>query len=138
MSTLAYETRIEELLDSSGNNVVIQEGESMNLTGSVTDLAGTTLTSSAVVSFTLTLFDEMSGDIINSRDAADMSSYLDSNGVISIPLQPADAAIVSATLGERELEAHIARLVWTWNDGSAVRTGKAEYRFRVEKAVVAA
>ncbi len=123
------------LKDQNGNHAVIQEGESADLVGVFSDLASTptTLTIDDILTITLTLY--AGTTTINSRSAQSVKNENDgtlaSDGTLTVKLGPLDAIIVgAATAGQ--MESHIARFTWTWNDGT-VRTGREEYLFNVEK-----
>ena len=123
------------LKDQNDDHLVIQAGESMNMIASFSDVSATpaTLTSTDISTITLSLFSGTT--IINSRSAQDVKNAnggtLTTDGTLTIKLDPLDAIIVgSLTAGQTEV--HVARLTWTWNDGTA-RTGLAEYSFNVEK-----
>ena len=55
-----------QLKNAAGEYVTVEAGESCNLTGTIKGTEGNTITS--VTTLTLTLFDEETGAIINSRD----------------------------------------------------------------------
>lgn len=125
-----------QLYDQNSNELVVQEGESFNFTATFKDVSATpvALTKAQILTLTLTLYQDTT--IINSRDAV---SVKDANGgtvttagVLTMKLDPADQAIVNTSKRAGTLEEHVARLDWTWNDGQS-RTGRAEYKFKVEK-----
>lgn len=124
------------LKTSDGATLVIDEGESCNVTAVPKDMAGAAITESNLATLTATLVDEATGDVINGRDA---QSVLDANGgtvasdgTLTLRLQPADAAIVTA--GDAgTIEAHILRLAWTWSDGVLTRTGVQEWGLKVRR-----
>lgn len=126
----------EQLLDQNGNSLLVQQGESFNFVGTFKDVSATPvqLTKADILTIKLTLF--AGTTIINSRNA---QSVLDANGgtlatdgTLTIALDPADQVIVDTMLTAGQTETHVARLDWTWSDGST-RTGRAEYTFKVEK-----
>lgn len=123
------------LKDENGDDLVIQTGESMNLIATFEDVSSTpaTLDSDDLLTVTLTLY--AATTIINSRNAQDVKNAnqgtLTTAGVLTVALGPLDSVIVG-TLTEGQTETHIARLIWTWNDGTA-RTGIAEYTLEVEQ-----
>jgi len=125
------------LKDSSGDFVTLQENESCNLTGTLKDTSGATVTSPAT--FTLTLLDEASGAIVNSRkdqDVLNANGSTVSSGVYTIELDTSDTAIIG-DLTEGTTQNRIARLKFTWDDGDSTRTGREEFFFPVEKAIEA-
>lgn len=134
---------IIELKDDAGKRFVIQEGESMDIELKLPDMDGLQLTNATLLSMELTLYDEtlaatdLASAIINSRTSQDVLGANDgvvaADGTFTMKLGPDDAVIMASTepdIGAEET--HIARFVWTWNDG-VVRTGIAEIRFRVER-----
>jgi len=99
----------------------------------VNKLTGTGLT---LDSLTLTLYDEATGTIINSRNKQDV---LNANGVTvnlsgpdvgEVAWQPDSADMKIVTLNTRSPERHIALWEWTWTGGS--RYGKREMLIPVE------
>lgn len=124
------------LKTSDGATLVIDEGESCNVTAVPKDMAGAAIAKANLATLTATLVDENTGDVINSRDA---QSVLDANGgtvasdgTLTLRLQPADSAIV--TTGDAgTIEGHILRLTWTWSDGVMTRTGVQEWGIKVQR-----
>jgi hypothetical protein len=115
---------------------IIDAGESCDLIVTLTDMASTpaAIDPGAVATFTLTLYDELTLKVINSRNDQDIQG---ANGttiaanVATVRLQPADNVLV----GTSESEWHIARIDFTWPDGTQTRTGMGEARFSVQQAV---
>jgi len=126
-------TKQIRLKDQNNDDLIIQQGESMDIVATFADVSSTpaTLTKDQVVSLTVTLYTGTT--ILNSRDGQDVkdanNGTMATDGTLTLALGPSDAAIVSAAAGATET--HIARFTWTWNDG-AVRTGICEYTFEVE------
>lgn len=86
---------------------------------------------SALVTLKLSLFDEATGQIINSRSN---QNVLNANGVtvwadgsLSWRLDPADNAIVNPA---KRTERHIAEFSWTW--GTPTKTGRHKVVIDVE------
>jgi hypothetical protein len=73
---------------------------------------------SALTSLTLTLYDQATGTVINSRSAQNALNAngvtVDANGNLAWAITPLDTPIVTATLA---LETHIALFQATWNGG---------------------
>ena len=120
---------VKQLKDSSGNFITIQEGESCNLTGTLKDTSGATVSSPST--FKLTFYDQETGGIVNSRKDEDVSSTL-SAGSYVIEFDSNDTAIIGdQPVGTNQMR--IARLEFTYSDGDSTRTGVEEFSFPVEK-----
>jgi WD40 repeat protein len=76
------------------------------------DQDGNAISSSAFDAATLTLYDESSGDVINSREDLDVLSLISASGVLTWNPTQADMAIVNTANGR---EAHIILLEWQWD-----------------------
>jgi len=130
---------IQNLLDSNNVKFEVQEGESHNITGQFADTNDVNIALAALLSFTITLYNENDNAIINSRDSEDAknvnSHTVATGGSFVVRLDPDDAVIVTQTPTTSEpcLQYHIAKLVWTWHDGTSVRTGIEQVRFGVQK-----
>jgi len=124
---------VTRLKDSNDDYITIQEGESCNLKGTLKDTGGDTISSPATL--TLTLYDESTGVIVNSRNEQNVLN-LNGGSVTSgnyvIELDSSDTQIVgSLTEGERQVR--VARLSFTWNDGDGIRTGIEEFSFPIQR-----
>lgn len=129
---------ITDLTDVNANcPIVIQEGESMNIEGALVDGDNAAISKSSLTTFTLTLYDEVTNSVINSRDDQDIKDtnggIVNTDGTFVIRLEPADAIIKDGSTLAGRNESHIARIKWTWNDGVAARTGIQEMRIRIAK-----
>lgn len=130
---------VQNLLDSDGDPFVVQEGESHNITGQLSDADDTDITLAGLTTLTVTLYNENGNAIINSRDgenAKNLNNHtIASGGSFVIRFDPADSVIVveDPVIGETNQQFHVARLTWTWNDGTLVRTGMEQVRFGVQK-----
>lgn len=127
--------KIIDLLDADGHAPAVQEGESCDITGTFQN-GDTAIAKSALGTVTLTLYDERTSEVINSRNDQDI---LDANGgsitdagVLTLKLQ-ADDNVVCGSIAAGRTEPHIARIKFTWTDGELTRTGIQEFRLRVEK-----
>ena len=116
-----------ELLTSGGSKLIVDEGESCNITAIPEDMDGVAIAKASLITLTATLYNEGDASIINSRSA---QSVLDanggtvaSNGTLTLRLQPADATIVG-TVAVGDMQTHVLVLTWTWSDGVLTRTGK--------------
>lgn len=122
-----------KLKNASGEYVTIQAGESANLTGTLKDATGATLLS--VSTFTLTLYDNITGAIINSRKDQDVNNENGgtvTSGTYTVELDANDTAAVG-DIEENNDQVRVARLTFTYNDGDSVRTGIEEFTFKVER-----
>ena len=111
----------------------------LNIEGTLVDGLDIAIPKAGVLTFTLSLFNESDLAAINSRTDQDIR---DTNGgtlgdpaTFVMRLDPADAIIVDplGTAARGDVESHIVRFTWTWNDGTATRTGIQEIRLRVQK-----
>lgn len=100
-------------------------------TAQLVDEAGANISLSALVTLTLTLYDQVSGSILNGRDAQNVLNAnnvaVSSTGAVVWSLQPADNAIVNSAI---DTELHIALFKGTY----AVAGSKSfnhEYSIRV-------
>ena len=125
------------LLNSSDQRVLVDEGESANVTATFEDLDAQLLSSSAILSLTATLLNAADGSVINGREDQDVNGVgtatITAGGVLTLRLDPLDNVIVSTTLCNEGVESHYLTLTWTWNDGVATRTGKQEWEIIVRK-----
>lgn len=125
------------ILDSSGNKVVVNEGESAFITATFYDTSGDVLNKSAIETLVCTLRDA-GGDIINSRDE---QSILDANGgtvsssgVLTLKLGPDDNTVAGGFI-----ETHSILVKWTWTDGDAeTQTGIHEWSLDVAPSISSA
>jgi poly-gamma-glutamate capsule biosynthesis protein CapA/YwtB (metallophosphatase superfamily) len=124
---------VTKLKNSAGNYVTIQAGESCNLTGTLKDTGASTVTSP--LTFTLTLYDEKTGAIINSRNGQDVlntNGGAVTSGAYTVELDSSDTAAVG-DIEDGGTQNRIARLEFTYNDGDSDRKGIEEFLFTVEK-----
>lgn len=121
----------------NGQRTVIEAGESLVVEGTFVDGNGAAILEANIATFELTLYDEDSATIINSRNAVDIkdanNGVVDTAGTFSFRLDPDDAVIINTNKEVGDLESHIIKLVWTWNDGTADLTGIHETRIFVKK-----
>ena len=127
--------KIIDLVDAAGDVPAVQEGESCNITGTFQN-GDDAVAKASLVTVTLTLYDELTSAVINSRNDQDI---LDDNGgsitaagVLTLKLQAADNCVCGSIAAGRT-ESHIARVKFTWTDGELTRTGIQEFRLHVEK-----
>lgn len=102
----------------------IDEGTEPNHTFTILDAAGDAATPD---NLTLTYYDRVSGDIINSREDQDVlgaNNVTVTNGVVVWSMQEEDTAIIDSDL---MAEIHVA--LWEWDFSG--REGKHETIFRV-------
>lgn len=106
-------------------------------TATIKDENGVALASASLTTLTLTLYDQASGTIINSRDAQDILNThnvtVSALGVLVWTMQPADNAIVGTSVAAGYRERHVALFQWTWSAGT--KAGKYEVLIDVEQLV---
>ena len=122
-----------QLKNSAGDYVTINSGESCNLSGTLKDTAGATITS--ISTLKLTLFDESSGAIINSRknqnvNGANGGTF--SSGTFTIELDGYDTTAVGY-IEDTKTQNRIARIQWSYSDGDSTRTNEQEFYFPIYK-----
>lgn len=126
----------EQLLDSTGAAVEVDEGEVCRVTVNFTDYDGVSLTTAQILTLTATLRSGEDLSIINLRNDQDI---LNANGGTVVDV--ASVAQLTLILDENDnvnvcgIMAGVSQnwldLAWTWNDGTANRTGKASYYYDV-------
>lgn len=128
-------------MDSDGERVEVDEGESCDIIATFIDLESATLDEASLATLTCTLINAADGTVINTREDQDIkdanNSTVTAGGVLTLRLQPADNAIVDATLTAGDTESHYLTVTWTWNDGVTTRTGKQEWEILVRKLTAA-
>jgi hypothetical protein len=131
---------INELWDRTGRVVTVDEGEHADIVGEFLDANGDTILKASLSTVQLTLYDRTTLAIINTRN---LQSVLDANGgtvdtagEITMRLNATDNAILDTELEVGEIEEHVARFTWGWNDGVEAREGKEEWLVRVAKLAV--
>lgn len=97
----------------------VNEQTTFLYTCTLKDESGVVIPLSAVSSLTITLYDEDTGAIINSRDGqnalnANNVTLHSTSGLLSWIAQPADNAIVTATRVAGSVEKHKVLFKWTW------------------------
>lgn len=111
----------------------VDEQVSYLYTATLTDAAGDAIADGDLQTLILTLYEQKTGNIINSRDGQNVKNQNNvtvSNGVMTWKVQPADNAIAVAAKAGWEI--HIALFEWTWNDSdSELQTGRHELTLRV-------
>ena len=129
------------LMDSDGERVEVDEGESCDIIATFIDLESATLDEASLATITCTLINAADGAVINSRQDQDIkdanNSTVTAGGVLTLRLQPADNVIVDAALTAGDTESHYLTVTWTWNDGVTTRTGKQEWEILVRKMTAA-
>lgn len=124
------------LYAEDGSEEYAREGQSCSLHGELVDADGDPVLLASVGYFKLTLFDRSTSAIINSRSAQDVKNVnggtLNSDGTFVIKLGVSDNVIVTTTRRHKTRETHVARLTWSWSDGSDTLYGGEELDFDVE------
>lgn len=131
MLTLVASTEITDL------KLTVDQGESFNLLVTLRTPAGNIINASMVDTLTATLYNKDTSGIINSRNNINVKNAnggtVDGSGILTMRLDPADNVIISGSLAVGQLERHVIKFKFTWNDGTAVRTGIEERVFDVRK-----
>lgn len=99
------------------------------------DEAGAVIPLSDMTTITLTLYDDYTGTIINSRNAQNVKNtnnvlYTEA-GLLTWTLQPNDNVIVTSEVRTNGYEKHIALFEYTWSSGA--KAGKHELEFQVRQ-----
>jgi hypothetical protein len=124
-----------DLMDQTRQGpLIVQAGESLNVSGQLVDFAGDPILKAGLVAFLVTLFDEATETVINDVDQEDRLAQVDSDGSFTLKLNGEDNVIVDlAGIGPGQVEKHVLAMYWLWNDGSQDRSGIQLVRFRVQR-----
>lgn len=127
---------IEKLLDVDGAYVIIDEGESLNLQVTIKDAAEATIDAATVTTLVFDLYDKEKTTTINSRTGVDVKNANNAtitSSILTIRLDPADAAIVTTAdhPAGGQPETHVAKVTFTYDDGTTTRTGTKRVQFGV-------
>ena len=114
--------------------LIVQEGESLNVTGQLVDFAGVPIPKAGLSSFEVTLHDEATKAIINSIERQDRLAQVASDGSFTLKFDADDNAVLDSALS---LEKHVLAMYWSWHDGERERTGIQLVRWRVQRAQIA-
>ena len=100
----------------------LDEGTLAKYTATIIDEAETAIALSAMTTLTLTLYDEETGTVINSRNDQDVLNTnnvtVSSAGLLTWLIQPGDNAIVGTRRRAGQYEKHVALFEYTWSSGS--------------------
>lgn len=124
-----------DLMDQTRQGpLIVQEGESLNVSGQLVDFAGDPILKAGLVAFLVTLFDEATETVINGVDQQDRLTEVVADGSFTLKLNGEDNVIVDlAGVGSGQVEKHLLAMYWLWNDGSQDRSGIQLVRFRVQR-----
>lgn len=124
-----------DLMDQTRQGpMIIQAGESLNVSGQLVDFAGDPILKAGLVAFLVTLFDEATETVINDVDQQDRLAEVAADGSFTLKLNGEDNVIVDlAAVGSGQVEKHVLAMYWLWNDGSQDRSGIQLLRFRVQR-----
>jgi hypothetical protein len=100
-----------------------RKGATARYTAVITQEDGATaIPAASLSSLTLTLIDDATGAVINSRSGQNVLNVngvtVDSSGNLAWAMSPADNPIVAATLPHGRAELHLATFAWTWAGGA--------------------
>jgi hypothetical protein len=124
-----------DLMDQNRQGpLIVQAGESLNISGQLMDFAGDPILKAGLVAFLVTLFDEATETVINGVDQQDRLGEVEGDGSFTVKLNGDDNFIVDlAGVGSGQVEKHVIAMYWLWNDGSQDRSGIQLVRFRVQR-----
>ena len=124
-----------DLMDQTRQGpLIVQAGESLNVSGQLVDFAGDPILKAGLVAFLVTLFDEATETVINGVDQQDRLAQVAADGSFTLKLNGEDNVIVDlAGVGSGQIEKHGLAMYWLWNDGSQDRSGIQLVRFRVQR-----
>lgn len=109
---------------------VFAEGKTAKITAVIEDEDGTGIDVANLGTVTLTLFNDRSKAIINSRNQTDIKNAgpgtIDSSGNLTLTLTADDMAILVAS---NDAERHVAFIEWTYSSGT--KSGGFEIAFTV-------
>ena len=106
----------------------IAEQTTALITATLTDELDAAIPKSGLDTVRFTLYDAVTGTVINSRSAVDVMSSVDSAGVITMTLGTADTALGSQ---QNSRERRVAYFQWTYGQ-SGEKVGRHEVRFTVQ------
>ena len=124
-----------DLMDQTRQGpLIVQEGESLNVSGQLVDFGGDPILKAGLVAFLVTLFEQATETVINGVDQQDRLAQVDADGSFTLKLNGEDNVIVDvAGIGSGQVEKHVLAMYWLWNDGSQDRSGIQLVRFRVQR-----
>ncbi len=124
-----------DLMDQTRQGpLIVQEGESLNVSGQLVDFAGDPILKAGLAAFLVTLFDEATETVIHGVDQQDRLAQVSADGTFTLKLNGEDNVIVdTAGVGSGQIEKHVLAMYWLWNDGSQDRSGIQLVRFRVQR-----
>jgi len=87
----------------------------------IEDENGDAIAAASLTTLTLTLWDKLTGTVINSRNAQNVLNTngvtVDASGNLVWTMTPADNALTGTTLTNGQIEEHLAEFIWTWAAG---------------------
>jgi hypothetical protein len=132
--TAALGNTIDLMNQTRQGPLIVQAGESLNVSGQLVDFAGNPILKAGLVAFLVTLFDEATETVINDVDQQDRLAEVDADGSFTLKLKGEDNVIVDlAGVGSGQVEKHVLAMYWLWNDGRQDRSGIQLVRFRVQR-----
>lgn len=106
----------------------------------LTDETGAAIAGTSLATFTLTLYDRLTGSIINNRNAQDIKGggsgandvTIDESGNVVWTMRSTDNVLVATDAPE--FEDHIALFEWTWGSNPVKRSSE-EYVLRIKRVL---
>lgn len=112
---------------------IVNEGTTANYSAVVTDENGDAVGSGSLTTLTLTLYDDRTGQIINSRNEQNVLNQqgvtVDGSGNLEWTISRDDNPILHEN-DYSGYEDHIAIFHWTWDSGN--KSGRHEIKLRVK------
>ena len=125
----AIDTGIPQVALSNGEYLEVDAGESLDLFLTFTDSSGAAVTAANLSALTLTVYKKSTLELINSINAIDVNNTGRGtlNGTqMDVRLDGDDTVPIDS-----KDELHVARFVYSYSDGVAVRTNKHRVQYWV-------
>lgn len=108
----------------------VPQGSTLKLSFTIYDDNGVVLPAASLLTFTLTLYEETSGQILNARDHVNVLNLnggtVDALGNATMTLLPADGVLVATSTSS---EVHVAQFEWTYSNTAGTQKGIYQISF---------